>query len=284
MPTEAKRATVARAGRGVLGEPRRDRVRLPRPHRRRAGRDPPRAPRQGHQLHGRQEPAGAASPPSRRAARELVAACSRAPRAIALGGSDEAALAKGDPRRPPPVPRPSWSAAARSAARPSTRTAVTRLATLPSARGAARPAGRRHRVAAEHHGRPARRAAAQPGLRADAAARPARGRLTLDDPDVPAADRAPDPNRKETRPWQPDPGPDPRGHRRHDRARAVRVHQEVRGALRRHRRRSRRRCRRCPGRRRLPPRPRPSRSRPSSARCSPRSAPTRSRSSRSCAS
>ena len=81
-----------------------------------------------------------------------------------------------------------------------------------------------------------------------------------------------------------DPGPDPRGDRRHDRPRAVRVHQEVRGALRRHGRRAGRRRGGRPGRRRRRRQPRPPRSRPSSRPSWPRSAPTRSRSSRSCAS
>ena len=90
---------------------------------------------------------------------------------------------------------------------------------------------------------------------------------------------------KENTHGHPDPGPAARSDRQDDRARAVRVHQALRGALRRDRRRS--------GRRRRPARPPvavpplpapPPRSRPSSPRSSPRSARTRSRSSRSFAS
>ena len=50
---------------------------------------------------------------------------------VTVGESDEVALAKGVPRRAPPVPRPSSFGAAPSAARTFDAAAVTRLATLP---------------------------------------------------------------------------------------------------------------------------------------------------------
>ena len=77
-------------------------------------------------------------------------------------------------------------------------------------------------------------------------------------------------------------GRHPRLHRQHDRPRALRAPQGLRGEVRRHRRRARRR-----GRRRPPPvaavRPRPRRRRTSSTSSSPRPATRRSRSSRRCA-
>ena len=88
--------------------------------------------------------------------------------------------------------------------------------------------------------------------------------------------------RRRRRPVDGHQGRDPRQHRRHDRARAVRAPEGVRGEVRRDRRRPRGRGR---GRRRWRGRGRPprSRSRTSSTSSSPRWAPRRFRSSRRCA-
>ena len=100
------------------------------------------------------------------------------PSALTTGGADESALARGlldalrpyrtveDPRRRP--------------ARPDDRRRHRHPAGHPATpRGAAQPAGRRLRIAPQHHGRAARRTAARPGLRPGTAARQARGpRLT----------------------------------------------------------------------------------------------------------
>ena len=173
---------------------------------------------------------------------------------------------QGGPRRHPAVQhgrpdhrrRPRRPGDRRGRRHPARRAAV--------ARGPAGQAGRWDAGTGGHARRPVRRPAAQPGLRPAAGRRP-EGRRTP----APSAAR-PDPTHntdptKETSHGSPDPGRSARSDRQDDRPRAVRVHQALRGALRRDRRRPGR-CRRCPGRRwRWPPRPPPPpRSRPSSPR------------------
>ena len=283
MPTEAKQATVARAGRAAsrLGRrpssPTTAACTVADLHRVRT-----RAPR------ARASATGSSRTGWRRIAAEqagrpelipLLIGPHRGRRRRQRRGSPR----QGRPRRPATVP----SVEIRGGAieRPHGRRGGRHaLADAAPARRAAGPAGRRHGLAAEHDGRAARGAAAQPGLR------PRRSCATSARPPDPTPRRAgrptatrPRPGRNDTMATKLTQDQHPRGHRRHDRPRAVRVHQDVRGALRRHRRRARGRRRRRPGGRRAAA-AEPSRSRPSSAPCSPRSAPTRSPSSRSCAS
>jgi hypothetical protein len=133
-----------------------------------------------------------------------------------------------------------------------------------AARGAAGPAGRRHGRAAGRPGVGHLGAAAQPRLRTLSSLPPS-GKLPAE-ACIPTLRHQPHPTKGErTNGHQGHPGPAARGDRRHDRPRAVRVHQEVRGALRRDCRRAgrRRRGARPPA---LPrPRPPPPRSRASSA-------------------
>ena len=231
MPTEAKRATVAELVEAFSNSQSADRVRLSRPHRvgdigRSAASCATRASPIASSRTGWRR-----SPPRRPAAASWRR-CSTGPSAIALGGGDESALARAllDAMRPfrtvaGPRRRPQRQAR-------STATAVTRLATLPVARRAAGPAGRRHRLAAERAWRRSSRhrcaTSATPCSRSPTSARPRPAR----DAQPTSTHHPPHGGTNDMATLTQDQVS--RGDRRHDRPRAVRVHQEVRRALRRH--------------------------------------------------
>ena len=143
--------------------------------------DSPRAPRQGHQLPVVKNRLGKIA--AEQAAAGVRAAAQR-PHAVALGGERRGGARQGRPRRASAVPQRGRSRAARSIG--TTIDLARRYASRHAApaRRAPRPAGRRLRVAAEHHGR-ACQPRAQPGLRAGASSGTSEG--------APSTRRRPDP-------------------------------------------------------------------------------------------